>query len=246
MDEISKLLSNGITAAKWNRSDMFYRCRKTEYDELLKCIVYVCGVKKCRNFPVTNFIRTARRSVFELSVNCIYYIINICDLGQTDLNMFFHFNNVRSETKSRIKLTYSKNKKIDVLLKSLSEEDVTTTKENDLSDFIFPALRRTLQSVHCFNKPYFSEVLREYLMDDVGFHLWKDPFLNKNDFNIVIMYLLIHGEIELSVNTVAAYTHNRFNQLDFLFEELSTIAVASNHLLIPHFSESNSGNNLDN
>lgn len=225
-------------AAKWYRSDILYRCKDSKYSELLETLVYVCGIKRYSDIPVSDFIKRARKCVRRMSINCIYYMTNVCYVGQTDLNMFFHFNNVYSTTLPESKKAYREEKKLNKILLSLKDH-VNHSRLSPYFESVFPAIETPLRHANYFNENYINKVFGEYLPDV------ESPCVVRSDFNIVVMYLLIHGEIELSVNTVSAYIHNAFNQFDYMFREMMALKNASDCLFITSLSESNSGDNFN-
>ena len=90
----------GMAATTWSKSDILYTAtdknqRKT-VDALLFSLVAI-NEQNVR-MPVTDCIRDVRECIYEFVFNCLYYRINIGNIGETNLNNFFHFANVDSKT----------------------------------------------------------------------------------------------------------------------------------------------------
>ena len=195
-------------------------------------------MKKYKFVPITDFIREARSAIHLLTLNCVYYIVNTCYIGQTDINMFLHFNNVYSETPKLYRNAYnnSKSKAFNIVLSAILGSPTQTT--SNYHDSVFMCLKKVLRFANLFNEEYIKLALDEFLIS-------KDrPYVNKTDFKIVCMYLMINDQLELSVNTVAAYTNNKFNQLDYIYDEMTAICSLLDSLFISGFSVPNSRDNF--
>lgn len=122
--------------------------------------------------------------------------------------MFFHFNNACPEKAPRLKP-----------LNELALESSSSSEEADDDEEIIPALRRLLEKP--FNREYLSRAYAEWL-DDAD----DDDVIVRDDFNRVCLYLILFGEMNLTVATVSAYITNQFNPLDHVFNTLSDVERA--------------------
>lgn len=159
----------------------------------------------------------ARKYVNTLTTNCIYYTTNVCYVGQSDLTMCFHFNNVRSEICHNLLKHYHSGSKGFGLRAAVTKEGTDEDERECCGNEIFTPLYNVLRYAHRLNKEYVNKSISHYICDETEKHIVR------SDFNIIVLYLLVHNNIKLSINTVGSYLHNRLNPIDYLFGEMESV-----------------------
>lgn len=216
-------------------SDYLYQTNNREdkesIDQLLTAIVFVCS-SSSQEHPPTEFIVRVRQEVTQLIRNCCYYVTNICDLGQTNLNMLFHYN---IETPPEVFRVYEANdegggqdKGLDQMMKMLTV--AAAAKERDRpkkDDLIYPCLRRLFGRVEPINRDYLSKVYEAYGLDDDD--LLTRP-INQLDFHYCVLYLILTNRLQLCTEIVATYIWNMYHLLDYMFNTMRSVVRVKEQL----------------
>lgn len=207
-----------MAATTWRCCDILYRVtdstQQSEIDALLYSLVAI--EKYDVLVPVTEFIQKVRECVYEFAFNNLYYRVNVGNVGQTNLNMFFHFANVDDKTSSDVIQMYERVHGLGGLLRNLmSQEKVRNPK----IDKVYPACYETFKYTFPFNEQYFFKAIEEFLVETD----FSCNYITKKDFNFVMLYLIIHDMIRLSVKVVGSYIYKQFNPFDYVRSQLESI-----------------------
>lgn len=178
----------------------------------------LCCLNVEKKVPPTEFIVAVRKCIRQFTINCLYYHTNAVDFCQTNLGMFFHFNNNNKDERDDVDMS------LDDRLQKMEEDDNMTY---DYDKFVYPALHRVYSHVDTFNQKYFNVACMEYVIDhdDIA-----TKHINKLDFNHVILYLILHGRMQLSVNTVLTFIKNRFNVIAYLYDTIQKCVIFEHNL----------------
>lgn len=199
----------GITSDKW--TDMFYVCEDPRYDAVVTAFA---KINKNTKVPVTPIVLRAREFVESFVVNCVYYVTQICDLGQSDINKLMFLNAARDDTDPANVAAYETRK--GGVGRMLRDAVNRTSEKSPYFDRVFPVLRTWFRHTEVVSEKYLEEVWRSYIGGGSSSQ-YVEP---DDDFKKVVMYFVMTGKMKLTDSTVLRYINGNFCPIEYLLTQL--------------------------
>ena len=201
----------GITSDKW--TDMFYVCEDPKYDAIVTAFATI-KINKDLRVPVTPIVLRAREFVESLVINCVYYVTQLCDLGQSDINKLMFLNAARDDTDPANAAAYETRKGgAGRMLKDAVERP---SEKSPYFDRVFPVLRKWFKHTEVVSEKYLEEVWRSYIGGGVSSQFVEPD----DDFKKVVMYFVMTGKMKLTDSTVLRYINGNFCPIEYLLTQL--------------------------
>ena len=203
----------GIIKAKWTA--MFYVCEDPLYDELIMAFATI-KINKGLKVLVSPIVLRAREFVEALVINCIYYVTQLPDLGQSDINKLMFLNAARENTDPANVASYSKrNGGLGRMLKDAVRRPVI---KSEYFERVFPVLRKWFRHTEPVSDQYLAEVWSAYVGNPI---ILEPEFVNVDvDFKKVAIYLIMSGKMKLTGATVLRYINGNFCPIEFVLNQL--------------------------
>lgn len=201
----------GIISDKW--TDMFYVCEDPKYDAV---VMAFAKINKGLKVPAPPIVLRAREFVNSFVVNCVYYVTQICDLGQSDINKLMFLNAARDDTDPANVAAYETRK--GGVGRMLNDAINRAAEKSPYFDRVFPVLRKWFRHTEVVSEKYLEEVWKSYIDDDdATSRYYIEP---DEDFKKVVMYFLMTGKMKLTGSTVLKYINGNFCPIEFLLTQL--------------------------
>ena len=173
--------------------------------------------------PVSPLVIQAREFTNSLIINCVYYITQICDLGQSDINKLMFLNASRIDDNPVNVEAYKKYKGgVGRMIQDAINRDIKEPKR--YFNKIFPVLRNWFKYTEFASREYLEEVWNSCICEkeneetvSPSSHQYINP---DKDFKKVVILLIMTKKMKLTHTTVLRYINGNFCPIEFLFNQL--------------------------